>query len=148
MVFDTLLPNTYPQSQEAPRKKKKPVNSGLWGACLASSLLCELGWMLSLSGLWDLNLGAANSKACSVSVRLPGLLYSECVVEGLRGAETQPEVPLSDPGRGLHPPQRNGEPFFSFLQDAVWHRGGPLRTKKVGGTLQSLGGTLHFPLTS
>lgn len=151
-MSDTLLPNTYPQSQKALRKTHtkpptKTVSSGLWGACLASRLLCELGWMLHLSGLWDLNLvQPVSSKACSVSVRYQAAVFRVCVC-GVGVAETQPKVHVSDPGRGCIRPEEWG-PFSQFLQDAVWPRGGPIRTERVGGTLQSLGGTLHFPLTS
>lgn len=66
--------------------------------------------MLNHSGIWSMNLNPANSNACLVSVRLPGLLYSEHVVE--RGQKpTQPEVQLSDPSWGLHPPRGRGT-FF------------------------------------
>lgn len=114
MVFDALLPNTYPQSQEAHRKKKKPVSSGLWRACLASSLQCELGCTLNLSGLWDLC--AVNSKACLVSVRLSGLLYSACVVEGLRGARNPAQSPLVRPWQGAASTQRNGSLSSNFYK--------------------------------
>lgn len=113
MVFDTLLPNTYPQSQEAPRKKASQFRAL---ESLASSLLCALGWTHNLSGLWDLNLGAANSKACSVSVRLPGLLHSECVVKGLSGGGNPARSPLVRPCQGAASTQRNGSLSCHFYR--------------------------------
>lgn len=109
-MFDTLFLNIHPQLQEGLRKSQ--LSSGLWRACLASSLLCDLGKMLNHSGLWHLNLDPTNSKAFLVSARLPGLLHSERVVEGLRGGQTPSLKSTCQTRQGAASTQRKGHLFL------------------------------------
>lgn len=103
--------------------------------------------MLSHSGQCDWNLGAADSKACLVLARLPGLLYLERVVEGLRRGRNPARNHSSDPGRGLHPPRGRGA-FFLISTKMLSGLEVALSGLK-SGTLQKLGGTVpSFPLTS
>lgn len=103
--------------------------------------------MLSHSGQWDWNLGAADSKACLVLARLPVLLYLERVVEGLRRGRNPARNHSSDPGRGLRPPRGRGA-FFLISTEMLSGLEVALSGLK-SGTLQKLGGTVpSFPLTS